>query len=72
VQLGCEASLLARLLFTHISGLQLIGLSPPAPGIKKTYRLTFEECEALQAVYSKDNCPNKITSRPRYARPRAL
>lgn len=34
-------------------------------GIKKTYRLTFEECEALQAVYSKDNCPNKITSRPR-------
>lgn len=44
----------------------------PAPGIKKTYRLTFEECEALQAVYSKDNCPNKITSRPRYGRPRAL
>ncbi len=73
VQLRCEASLLARLLFTQIPGLQLIvTLSPPAPGIKKTYRLTFEECEALQAVYSKDNCPNKITSRPRYGRPRAL
>jgi len=34
-------------------------------GIKKTYRLTFEECEALQAVYSKETCPNKLVSRPR-------
>jgi len=34
-------------------------------GIKKTYKLTFEECEALQAVYSKDNCPNKLISQPR-------
>ncbi|KAL6066506.1 Cell cycle checkpoint control protein rad9b [Balamuthia mandrillaris] len=34
-------------------------------GIKKTFKLAFEESETIQAVYSKENCPNKIVSRPR-------
>jgi len=34
-------------------------------GIKKLYKLVFEECEALQAIYSKDNLPNKIIVIPR-------
>eukprot|EP01127_Copromyxa_protea_P009154 TRINITY_DN2137_c0_g1_i1.p1 TRINITY_DN2137_c0_g1~~TRINITY_DN2137_c0_g1_i1.p1 ORF type:complete len:265 (+),score=58.01 TRINITY_DN2137_c0_g1_i1:370-1164(+) len=29
-------------------------------GIKKTYRLEVEECEPLQAVYSKETCPNRM------------
>jgi len=29
-------------------------------GVKKTYRLDIEECEPMQAVYSKEQCPNKI------------
>jgi len=33
-------------------------------GIKKIYRLTYEESEALQAVYSHDT-PNLLVSRPR-------
>jgi hypothetical protein len=32
-------------------------------GIKKLYKLAFEECEALQAVYSKDDVPNKLVGK---------
>jgi hypothetical protein len=34
-------------------------------GIKKVYKLAFEEVEPVQAVYSRDNCPNKIVSPPK-------
>ncbi|XP_019646662.1 PREDICTED: cell cycle checkpoint control protein RAD9A-like [Branchiostoma belcheri] len=33
--------------------------------ITKTYNLTFQECETLQAVFSKDLCPNAITAQPK-------
>ncbi|XP_006824265.1 cell cycle checkpoint control protein RAD9A-like [Saccoglossus kowalevskii] len=31
-------------------------------GITKTYNLTFQETESLQAVFAKDLCPNKIVA----------
>ena len=31
-------------------------------GIVKTYNLTFQETETLQAVFSKDLCPNHIVA----------
>ncbi|XP_064620725.1 cell cycle checkpoint control protein RAD9B-like isoform X2 [Lineus longissimus] len=34
-------------------------------GIVKTYNLAFIECETLQAVFSKDLCPNAITAQSR-------
>jgi len=34
-------------------------------GIVKTHNLAFIECDSLQAVFSKDMCPNKITARPK-------
>ena len=30
------------------------------PGIIKTHNLGFQECEALEAVFNKDLCPNHI------------
>jgi cell cycle checkpoint control protein RAD9A len=34
-------------------------------GIKKIYKLQFEECDPLQAIYSKENCFNKIIAPPK-------
>lgn len=34
-------------------------------GIVKTHNLAFIECETLQAVFSKDMCPNQLTAQPR-------
>lgn len=34
-------------------------------GIVKTHNLAFIECESLQAIASKDLCPNKITTQPK-------
>src|SRR4051812_17834809 len=34
-------------------------------GIKKMYKIAFEECDSLQAVYSKDNCLNRIVGFPK-------
>ena len=33
-----------------------------ASGIVKTYNLTYQETETLQAVFSKDLCPNHIVA----------
>lgn len=34
-------------------------------GITKTYNLSYQDCESLQAVFTKDLCPNVITAQPR-------
>eukprot|EP01118_Nematostelium_gracile_P017754 TRINITY_DN768_c0_g2_i1.p1 TRINITY_DN768_c0_g2~~TRINITY_DN768_c0_g2_i1.p1 ORF type:complete len:408 (+),score=104.75 TRINITY_DN768_c0_g2_i1:103-1326(+) len=34
-------------------------------GIQKVYKLTFEECETVQAIYSKDEELNKIVCQPK-------
>jgi cell cycle checkpoint control protein RAD9A len=34
-------------------------------GIKKTYRLTFEECDPVQAVYSREDALNRIVTAPK-------
>ncbi|XP_077996119.1 cell cycle checkpoint control protein RAD9A-like isoform X2 [Glandiceps talaboti] len=34
-------------------------------GITKTYNLTYQETESLQAVFSKDLCPNKLVAQSR-------
>lgn len=34
-------------------------------GIKKMYKIAFEECDSLQAVYSKENCLNRIVGFPK-------
>jgi hypothetical protein len=31
-------------------------------GIVKTHNLAYTECETLQAIFSKDMCPNKLTA----------
>jgi len=36
-------------------------------GIVKTYNLAFIECETLQAVFSKDHCPNSLLAQSRYS-----
>ena len=36
-----------------------------AAGIVKTHNLAFIECETLQAVFSKDLTPNKLTAQSR-------
>ncbi len=39
-----------------------IGLnSSLCAGIVKTHNLCFQECEALEAVFTKDLCPNLIS-----------
>ena len=35
-------------------------------GIVKTHNLAFIECETLQAVFSKDMCPNSLTASAKY------
>ena len=35
---------------------------PLFAGIVKTYNLTYQETETLQAVFSKDLCPNHIVA----------
>jgi len=34
-------------------------------GIKKLYKLTYEETEMIQAVFNKDNCPHQLLSKSR-------
>jgi len=34
-------------------------------GIQKVYKLTFEECDSIQAIYSKEDSLNKIVSAPK-------
>lgn len=34
-------------------------------GIVKTHNIAFIECDALQAVYNKESCPNSVVSEPR-------
>lgn len=38
---------------------------PCKRGIKKTTKLTFEQSEPLQAIYSKDQCGNRIVVTPK-------
>ena len=35
-------------------------------GIVKTHNLAYIECETLQAIFSKDMCPNKLTAPSKY------
>jgi len=35
-------------------------------GIVKTHRLLFIECDAVQAVFAKQRCPNVLTAPTRY------
>ena len=35
-------------------------------GIVKTHNLAFIECETLQAVFSKDMSPNRLTAQAKY------
>ncbi|XP_067883035.1 cell cycle checkpoint control protein RAD9A-like, partial [Heterodontus francisci] len=34
-------------------------------GITKTHNLSFQDCETLQAVYTKDTCPNTLRAQPK-------
>ncbi|KAF7707051.1 cell cycle checkpoint control protein RAD9A [Silurus meridionalis] len=34
-------------------------------GLLKTHNLSFQDCENLQAVFDKDNCPNVLRAQPR-------
>ena len=44
-----------------------LGISNVPTGIVKTHNLGFQECEALQAVFTKDLCPNHIAGPARQA-----
>ncbi|XP_068679919.1 cell cycle checkpoint control protein RAD9A-like isoform X2 [Montipora foliosa] len=46
----------------NIKDARLIFLLFCRHGITKTYNLTFQECETLQAIFSKDMCPNFMTA----------
>ncbi|XP_031556937.1 cell cycle checkpoint control protein RAD9A-like isoform X2 [Actinia tenebrosa] len=49
----------------NVSKARLVFLLFCKHGITKTHNLTFQECETLQAVFTKDLCPNFITTQPK-------